>query len=146
MPALDINIRSASPEDAEAIARLMGCLGYRTTSEQMRNRLDAISRERSYATFVVITNDDLVGFVGACVCPLYEDDVPVGRIVALCVDPASRGSGLGTVLIEGAEKWLREKGATAVLINSGNKREDAHAFYTRLGYDATGIRFKKHFK
>ena len=146
MPALDINLRNASPEDAAAIARLMGCLGYRTTAEQMRNRLDAIGRESSFATFVVTTNGKLVGVVGACVCPLYEEDAPIGRIVALCVDPTRRGSGLGTGLVEHAERWLREKGVSAVLVNSGNERDDAHAFYTQLGYDATGVRFKKTFK
>ncbi len=146
MPSLDINVRNAAPEDAEAIARLMGCLGYHTTAEQMRNRLDAIGRERSYATFVVIANDKLVGVVGACVCPLYEEDTPVGRVVALCVAPATRGSGFGTALVERAERWLREKGVSAVLVNSGNERDDAHAFYTRLGYDATGVRFRKSFK
>ena len=136
-------VRPASSTDAFAIAELVSNLGYETTAKQMRARLDKIARDEAYATFVAIVKGQTVGFVGACVCPLYEDDAPVGRIVALSVHPESRGSGVGAALVNNAEAWLQMRGAAAVIVNSGNDRLVAHRFYERLGYSATGVRFRK---
>ena len=143
MAELEIDVRKASPEDADAIARLMVCLGYPTTTEQMRTRLETIALDPAYGTFVAIMKGETVGMAGVCICPLYEQDNPAGRIVALCIDPNSRRSGAGTILVEHAEQWLRDRGVMVILVNSGTNRRDAHAFYGRRGYSATGVRFKK---
>lgn len=139
----EINVRQAFPEDAGAIARLMACLGYPTTAEQMLVRMGTIAIDPAYGTFVAILKDKTVGMVGTCISPLYEHDQPAGRIVALCVDPKARRSGTGSILVEHAEQWLYGHGATVILVNSASDRQDAHAFYESLGYSATGVRFKK---
>lgn len=143
MPNIKTNVREASLDDADTIARLMVCLGYPTTAEQMRARLTTIAQDPAYGTFVAVLNGETVGMAGACVCPLYEEDQPAGRIVALCVDPNIRRSRVGTLLVEYAEQWLRGHSVKMILVNSGADRQDAHAFYQRLGYTATGVRFKK---
>jgi GNAT superfamily N-acetyltransferase len=143
MSNLEIGVRPASLTDARAIAELISFLGYATTTEQMRARLHRLAEDDSYATFVAIVDGRTVGVIGACVCPLYENDSPVGRIVALSVDPASQGRGVGADLVRQAEVWLKMQGAAAVIVNSGNDRPAAHSFYECLGYSATGVRFRK---
>ena len=51
----DIAIRDASIADSEDIARLVTALGYRTSSSQMRSRLEAILRDKDYNTLVSIS-------------------------------------------------------------------------------------------
>ena len=143
MPKSEIELRPASPGDSPAIAALMTSLGYPTTAEQMAARLDRIAREDGYATFVAVENGEVLGVIGAGLGPQYDSDAPAGRILALSVDPASQGRGVGAALVERAEAWLKAQGAAAVVVSSRHERRAAHRFYERLGYAATGLRFGK---
>ena len=78
-------VRGARVTDAEGIARLISELGYRTTAEQMRKRLDAILRSDDYETLVADDDGRIVGIVGTRIGPLYEDDDSYGQIMALAV-------------------------------------------------------------
>ena len=61
----------------------------------------------------------------------------------MVVDERERGSGVGALLLEEVEAWAASRGATDILVNSHLRRERAHRFYERLGYDRTGYRFLK---
>ena len=56
--------------------------------------------------------------------------VMLGRIVVL---PEYRHQGLGTLVVEEAEKWAREMGYTTAVLES---RDNKIPFYERLGYVA----------
>ena len=141
----EITLRPAAPGDSPAIAALISNLGYPTTAAQMAARLERIAGEDAHATFVAVDDGKVLGVVGVCRCPFYESDVTVGLILALSVDPASQGRGVGAALVERAEAWVKAQGAATVVVNSGNERPAAHRFYERQGYVATGLRFKKQF-
>ena len=143
MSKLEGIVRPAAPGDAAAIADLISHLSYPTTARQMAARLERIAADKAYATFVTVENNRILGVVGACLCPLYESDVPAGRILALSVDPAARGRGIGAALVERAEAWFKAQGAESAIVNSGQQRREARRFYERLGYAATGLRYKK---
>lgn len=148
-------IRPARSGDAEAIARLITLLGYPSTPEQMRARLMAMAEQDRHATFVAeessasaetmksATDGAVVGMAGAFVGRIYEEDVPVGRILALGVDEKLRGQSIGSLLLREAESWMRAQGAGAILVNSGNHRTDAQRFYQAAGYTAKGRSFVK---
>ena len=136
-------IRPATLGDAESIARLVSTLGYPCTSDRMRARLEALAADRGHATFVATIDGRVAGMIGAFICRIYEEDAPVGRIIALSVDCEFRGLGLGRLLVQNAEQWFRSQGALAVLVNSGFDRRDAHDFYERVGYTAKGTSFRK---
>ena len=136
-------VRGARVTDAEGIARLISELGYRTTAEQMRKRLDAILRSDDYETLVADDDGRIVGIVGTRIGPLYEDDDSYGQIMALAVATEQQRRGIGQRLIEAAESRLVGRGARVLVVNSGNHRVDAHAFYERQGYAFTGRRYRK---
>lgn len=139
----EIVLRPASPGDGPTLAALMTSLGYPTSPEQMAARLERIDRENRYATFVAVAQGKILGMIGAYLGPQYDSDAPAGRILALSVDPASQGRGVGAALVERAEAWLKAQGAAAVVVSSRHERRAAHRFYERLGYAATGLRFGK---
>ena len=49
----------------------------------------------------------------------------------LAVSPEHRSQGVGKGLLEAAKSWARERGATHLELDSGEKRDDAHRFYER---------------
>ncbi len=54
-----------------------------------------------------------------------------------------RHLGIGRQLVAESEAWARRHGAERVSLTSGQRREDAHAFYIAAGYEHTGIRLTK---
>jgi ribosomal protein S18 acetylase RimI-like enzyme len=140
-----VAIRKASVDDSEPIARLVGELGYPTSTSQMRRRLETILDDNHYQTFVACADGHVLGFVGTRSGPLYEDDGCYGQIMALAVAPSRQRRGVGRMLMQVAESALIERGVRVLVVNSGNQRSDAHAFYERCGYSFTGRRYKKSF-
>jgi ABC-type ATPase fused to a predicted acetyltransferase domain len=55
----------------------------------------------------------------------------IGKIERVATIPDYRSKGIGSLVIDEAEKWLKEMGAKKVLINS---RKAAVRFYEKLGY------------
>jgi GNAT superfamily N-acetyltransferase len=139
----EVKIRSACLDDSSAIACLISQLGYPTSSEEMKKRLAAILPDSDYMTFVAEYQKEVVGVIGVGTYPYYEKNGTYGRLLALVVDEKLKGHGIGVSLVTEAERWLKERGVGSVIVNSGKQRIDAHRFYERLGYEATGLRFVK---
>ena len=138
-----IAIREATIADSDQIAQLVSDLGYRTTSSQMHRRLESILRDHDYQTLVACDGDQIVGFIGTRIGPLYESDELYGQIMALAVASARQRGGIGRLLMQSAETILVQRGARVSVVTSGNHRTDAHAFYEKNGYTFTGRRYKK---
>jgi ribosomal protein S18 acetylase RimI-like enzyme len=140
---LTIAIREATIADSDQIAQLVSDLGYPTSSSQMHMRLESILKDHDYHTLVACEGDQIVGFIGTRVGPLYESDHLYGQIMALGVAGARQRGGIGRMLMQAAETILIQRGARVLVVTSGNHRTDAHAFYEKHGYSFTGRRYKK---
>jgi ribosomal protein S18 acetylase RimI-like enzyme len=57
---------------------------------------------------------------------------------SLAVDPPLQKAGLGRRLLEAAEQWAAERGATTIQIEVVNVRDTLIAWYERRGYQLTG--------
>ena len=136
-------IRPAAIADSEAIAQLVSELGYPTSAEQMRTRLEAILADEEYLTIVASEGERIVGCIGARLGPLYESDAAYGQIMMLAVAAEHRRRGVGRTLLQAAEATLFDGGARVLVVSTGIQRLDAHAFYEKSGYEFTGRRYKK---
>ena len=136
-------IRAVEQRDAPALAEVMTQLGYRTTADEMRERLSTILRHQDFATLVAVEEDEVCGMIGLSASVGYEHDNPPGRIMALVVDERMRGRGIGRALLAAAEDYFARKKIVRVVLTSRFTREKAHAFYESLGYVRTGLRFMK---
>ncbi|MCM1185583.1 MAG: GNAT family N-acetyltransferase [Lachnoclostridium sp.] len=76
---------------------------------------------------VVLTEDHKP--IAGCRITYPRDDI--GKIGRVCVIRDRQRSGVGHILIEEAEKWIREKGYRHIVINSQDR---AAAFYKKCGY------------
>lgn len=141
-----MNIRIARPEDSIAIAEITAeGLGYDCVPEIIAQNIAALDSSHA-RLFVAEVDGEVVGFVE----PLVYEAVyfsPLVNILGLAVRESHRGMGIGKALMEAAENWAKEIGATGVRLNSGADRTNAHAFYRNIGYEAKKqqIRFLKEF-
>lgn len=136
-------LRPPGDDDALPLARLITQLGYPTAPAQMHDRLQELQRRTDIAAIVAELSGTVVGMIGLMLARGFEFDGFQGEIVALVVDEAHRGGGIGRALVVAGEDWLRQRGARRVKINTSHVRTDAHRFYERMGYAATGLRFVK---
>ncbi|GHC74912.1 GNAT family acetyltransferase [Nocardiopsis terrae] len=65
------------------------------------------------------------------------------QVEGVRVHADERGGGLGSELLEWAEREAEKSGCVMIQLTSDAKRKDAHRFYERLGYEASHVGFKK---
>lgn len=142
-PLEGLDLRNASPADADDVAALLQTLGYPCDTDDAMERIA-----------LVLDNDRqalvLARHAGA-VCGLVALDfmyyLPLGtttcRITAMVVTPEAQGRGVGRQLLREAERRARTGGAARLEITSGSQRIDAHAFYKACGYSDGTVRFVK---
>lgn len=139
-------IREANPEDSAAIAEITAeGLGYDCAPEMIARNIAAL--DRSHARLFVAEIDGVaVGFVEPQVYEAVYFATLV-NILGLAVRESCRGQGIGKALMDAAENWAKEIGATGVRLNSGATRTNAHDFYRHIGYttEKQQIRFLKEF-
>jgi len=137
----DLTIRPATAADADALAPLITQLGYPTEPAAMRARLERIDAHPDYRTLVAERGGRVVGTVGMLRGIGWNADLPWARVMSLVVEEGERGRGTGAALMAAAEAWARETGAASLHLTTARYREEAHRFYERIGYEATGLRF-----
>jgi N-acetylglutamate synthase-like GNAT family acetyltransferase len=135
-------VRDAKPSDAPRLVELIRELGHEITEKQVRKNLAAL--KKSGETPLVATLDKkVVGMCGISARVTIHRPAPLGRITAMVVAKEAQGEGLGRMLVQAAENWMRKKGCQLVEVTSNDRRAEAHAFYRHMGFERTSIRFFK---
>ncbi|HVA62610.1 MAG TPA: GNAT family N-acetyltransferase [Terriglobales bacterium] len=130
-------IRPPRPTDLDRMAALAGQLGYPSTAEQVRARLEHMQDPGGYAVFVAeLPGGPLAGWIGVYMFRTVETDSHA-EISGLVVDEALRSRGVGKLLLDAAEAWARSRGCGTMTVRSNVIRDRAHAFYERYGYLCT---------
>jgi len=139
---MDLTIRDARPSDAEAIAGLLVQLGYPAEPAEVETRLD---RLRIVGDRIVVAEVDrtIAGLVHLQVSPAIERERPAAKIGALVVDETHRGQGIGRALLDAMEAEARLRGCELLYVTTAERRDDAHAFYERVGLEHTGRRYAR---
>ena len=143
-------IRVAKPSDAEAIAPLLGQLGYPADTEEVRERLgrllgrpDAgvLVAERPAdpvperpADPVAERPNDIVAVASYQISDLLERSRQQCRITALVVRDDRRRLGAAGALVRAIESVARERGCFRLEVTTSSHRPEAMAFYTAAGF------------
>ncbi|HEX5387695.1 MAG TPA: GNAT family N-acetyltransferase [Gemmatimonadales bacterium] len=136
-------IRPARAADADALARLLGQLGYPAAGTDVARRLERMMGS-GHATVLVAEQDgEVVGLATFHLMHVLNRARTVAWLTALVVDEAARGVGIGRALVDGVEAFAREAGCERLSVTTQEFRTEAHAFYARLGFEHTGRRFAK---
>jgi ribosomal protein S18 acetylase RimI-like enzyme len=140
-------IRPATPEDAEAVARVhlqtwRAAYGHVFPREELEDFSgERIARRaelhRRAPPIVAEDGGEIVGFVSV---GRANDDDADGELYAIYVLPERWGSGIGRALIEAGEARLRELGHCQAVLWVLEDNPRARRFYERAGWKADGTR------
>ena len=135
-------IREAKPADAARLVELIRELEHDIDEKTLRKNLAAL-RKLGETPLVATLGKTVVGLCGISRRVVIHRPAPLGRITVLAVTKEARGHGIGKMLVDAAEAWMRKGGCGLVEVTSNDRRAQAHAFYRHLGYERSSIRFFK---
>jgi ribosomal protein S18 acetylase RimI-like enzyme len=130
-----MNIRPASIDDAHTLAGIINRafiveaffkIGDRTSPGEVAGLM------RSGGHFLIAEDD---GLPAGCV--LVKTKGATGYFGMLSVDPSQQGKGLGRLLIDASEAYLRDLGCREVEIEVVNLRLELPPIYEKFGYRRT---------
>ena len=138
----EVLIRKATPADAGAILECLRSAfepyrsrytpdGYRDTTltaETIHERLASMS------VLVAVNPDGEI--VGTIACGVASPGV--GHLRGMAVLPTWQGAGVAALLLEAAERELRDKGCSLVTLDTTEPLERARRFYEKHGYRPSG--------
>jgi GNAT superfamily N-acetyltransferase len=142
---MNVRIRKAKPSDVEEIQVLVGHLtGNELERKATEDRLRMVETSPIDELYLLEDDDGVQGLLGFRIRGNVEEVSRYGEVSALVTRPEARLAGYGRALMEFAERLARDRGCKGMWLVSGfGREEDAHKFYTKLGYQVTGYRFVK---
>jgi GNAT superfamily N-acetyltransferase len=129
------SVRDAIPDDAPGIAALLGELGYPATAVEADEHIRRFAADAASRLQVAELDGDVVGLVATHIVPRLDRDRVTCRITDIVVSSTHRRCGVGSALLAAAEHEARVHGARRLDLSWGDHRADAHAFYTRMGFE-----------
>ncbi|OXT02089.1 hypothetical protein B7H23_03940 [Notoacmeibacter marinus] len=140
-----LQCRQAGADDAAALLRLIGQPDY--NGEAMdeagaRRVLDAMAAYPFYRAYLF---EDALGVAGM-VCLIVMDNLghrgaPVALVENVIVAEDRQGQGLGRAMIAEMATLAERQGAYKLILATSMKREGAHGFYERLGFERYGYSY-----
>ena len=127
-------LRPARIEDADAVAQLLGELGYPTQAADARLRLERLLEKPDAGALVAELGGELVGLATFLVFDLVYRPRPECRLTALVVGARHRRRGVGSALVSAVEAIARGRGCFRLELNTQPGRSDASAFYAARGF------------
>jgi len=119
-------------EEAETCARMMATTEPWITLGRRHDACLAVVAHAERETYVAVRDGEVAGFV-----VLNMRGAFTGYIQSVCVEPGSRGGGIGTALMRFAEaRIFRESPNVFLCVSSFNP--DARRLYERLDYRLVG--------
>jgi ribosomal protein S18 acetylase RimI-like enzyme len=150
-----LRVRPARPGDLQALGRLgADLMRSHYAYDRQRFMPPGAHPEHGYASFLgsLLDRSDVAIFVaevaGAVAGYVYAGVEPIswkelrdecGYVHDLVVDDAHRGRGVGTLLMEAALGWMKERGLPRVVLCTAQSNDGAQRLFAHLGFRRTMI-------
>lgn len=138
-------IREANETDVSQLCELMYELsGEQINSDGMLDRLHMIDESLTDSIFVYEQESRILGTLVFRIRENIREVSKYGEVCILIVRSEAKRNGIGKKLMSFAERKASELGCKATYLISGfGRKDEAHKFYSELGYEITGYRFVK---
>ena len=121
-------IRSATAGDEAAVVSLWQACGLTTPqNDAVQDFRFALGKPAS--DILLAGPDDIAGAI------MVGHDGHRGWLYYVAVAPALRRQGIGRMLVEAAEAWLKERGVPKAHLMVRETNHQVAAFYERIGYE-----------
>ena len=116
--------------------------------EKMKEKFDEINQKNDYIILSAEEGNKLIGSVMGIVCQeLYGPCKPFLVVENLVVAKEFQKNGIGKALMREIENYAKEKDCRQIILVTESNREDALAFYPKIGFPkGTNSGFKKKLK
>ena len=143
MDATKIKARNMVDADLPSVQPLLRQLGYELALNELEQRFRLVVKSPEHSAFVCETEGKLVGLLHVYGRPALEK--PAEAIIqSIVVDKAYRKAGIGNQLIAAAELWAIEQGYGSIALYTRTDRDDAHAFYSQMGFRTKTTAYSLH--
>jgi aminoglycoside 6'-N-acetyltransferase I len=138
-----VQIRSATPRDAESWVRLRHALWPEGPEDEHRQEAAAFFAGAGSPAAVLLAESDagIVGFAEVSVRPYAEGcrTDRVGYLEGWFVIPEARGLGIGKQLVAGAEEWARAQACVEFASDAEADNEVSAVAHRALGFTEVGM-------
>lgn len=141
-----LRIREVDAEDSRAVQYLLSQLGYIFTVEEVQGRLNLLAGSGTDPVLLAVQDGAAVGLIALHFATMLQVREPVARVTALVVQDEVRGAGVGKLLIDAGDTLARQAGCSILELTTAVARGDAHAFYRKLGFTNSSLRFSRPIK
>ncbi len=124
-----MNLRLFQPADLKALHKIdLACFppGISYSAADLKR---FVSHSKS-KTWVAEEAGEIVAFLISS-----EEPQKVGHIITIDVVEGRRRAGVGTVLMDAAEKWAEEKSLRLIYLETADDNQAAQRFYAARGYN-----------
>lgn len=129
------NIRSARFEDALTIVKLLEQLDYPNTEQFIEEKLKRMINHSDEELFVYELDNMVIAFMSLHFIPQIALKGDFARISYFAVETNFRSAGIGTIMEEYCTQLATQRGCDRIELHSHTRREGAHKFYNRQGYE-----------
>ncbi|WP_183576635.1 GNAT family N-acetyltransferase [Mucilaginibacter sp. X5P1] len=129
-----MSIRNAKISDAEAIRNLLEQLDYPTPDGFVEEKLPLLLDHPDQILLVYEKQGKAVGMISIHFVPQIALTGDFANISYLAVDENVRGERIGAKLEEYCTRLAAERKCDRIFVHCHIRREDAHRFYDRQGY------------
>ncbi len=133
-----VQVVRAGPDHVDAATRLfLGYLGFyekAVSPEAAFAFIDARLRQGDSVIFLAEVDGQALGFMQLYPAYASLSLAPSWILNDLFVDPAGRGRGIGTALMQAARDLGLETGAAEIFLQTARTNETAQSLYRGLGY------------
>src|SRR5581483_8132425 len=113
-----LTLREIAPDDAEAVARLSGELGYPVSAKEMTARIRAHQALPDHVIYVAsLPEEGVVGWIDVHITHHLQAP-PRAEIGGLVVASGARSLGIGRRLVTQAECWAADRGMRQMVVRS----------------------------
>ncbi|WP_299480216.1 GNAT family N-acetyltransferase [uncultured Roseibium sp.] len=143
---MSIEVRAASPQDADEMAALLnriiaigGTTAYRDRFDTKKIMSEFIAPELAIACHIAVEDQKVCGFQALLWCdPTWpgENRLPADwAVIATYVDPEIHGKGIGRALFESTAEAARKAGVSFIDATIRKENTGGIAYYSRMGFE-----------
>lgn len=144
-PGARTEIRVATEEDLGALVELLRALfsiesDFTPDARRQRRGLKMMLEDPDRRVVLVAERDrQVIGMVTVQLLVSTAEGAASGLLEDMVVDERARGEGIGARLLQAAERWAFERGATRLQLLADRMNRPAHRFYRRMGWTGTQL-------
>ncbi|PFH09362.1 acetyltransferase (GNAT) family protein [Collimonas sp. PA-H2] len=141
-----VTVRQATADDAATLVALLAEMddtparAATLDADGARKIMAAMATYPYFRAYLVFSDGIAVGTFSMLVfCSLTHEGTRQAVLDAVVISRASRGQGIGNVMLDHAVRIAGEAGCYKIALSSNLKRMDAHRFYENFGFTQHGI-------